>query len=76
MISFIGGVFTMGSDLPVFVADGEAPARRVKISPFYMVSNWINLFYLHQLGSNLNKLKNMKNYLQKNCTTTKACVRK
>jgi formylglycine-generating enzyme required for sulfatase activity len=39
MISFIGGVFTMGSDLPVFVADGEAPARRVKISPFYMVSN-------------------------------------
>ncbi len=28
----------MGTDVPVFVADGEAPARRVKVSPFYLVS--------------------------------------
>jgi len=28
----------MGTDVPVFVADGEAPARRVKQSPFYLVT--------------------------------------
>ena len=27
----------MGTDVPIFVADGEAPARRVKVSPFYLV---------------------------------------
>ena len=36
MILIKGGVYTMGTDLPIFVADGEAPARRVDISSFYM----------------------------------------
>jgi len=27
----------MGTDVPIFVADGEAPARRVKLSPYYLV---------------------------------------
>ena len=36
MVPIPGGAFTMGTDLPIFVADGEAPARRVKISPFLM----------------------------------------
>ena len=26
----------MGTDLPIFTNDGEAPARRVSMSPFYM----------------------------------------
>jgi sulfatase modifying factor 1 len=26
----------MGTDVPIFVADGEAPARRVSMSPFYL----------------------------------------
>ena len=30
------GIYVMGSDLPVIVADGEAPARRVQITEFYM----------------------------------------
>lgn len=36
ILFFPGGVYTMGTDVPVFVADGEAPARRVSISPFYL----------------------------------------
>ena len=44
MLLIEGGVYTMGTDLPIFVADGEAPARRVQISSFYMdkyeVSNY------------------------------------
>ena len=36
MVLIRGGVFTMGSDVPVFVADGEAPARRVQMSNFFM----------------------------------------
>ena len=36
MIYLDGGTFTMGTDLPIFVADGEAPARRVRVDPFYM----------------------------------------
>ena len=36
MLLVEGGVYTMGTDLPIFVADGEAPARRVQISSFYM----------------------------------------
>merc|ERR1719195_2383719 len=31
-----GGVYTMRTDVPIFVADGEAPARRVHISNFLM----------------------------------------
>jgi len=38
-----GGLFTMGTDDPQIVEDGESPARKVKISPFklqkYEVSN-------------------------------------
>ena len=26
----------MGTDTPIFVADGEAPARRVQVNDFYM----------------------------------------
>lgn len=29
----------MGTDVPIFVADGEAPARRVKLSSYYLVNN-------------------------------------
>ena len=36
MVLVKGGVYTMGTDLPIFVADGEAPARRVDVSSFYM----------------------------------------
>ena len=36
MVLIHGGVYTMGTDLPIFVADGEAPARRVQISNFLM----------------------------------------
>ena len=36
MVLVRGGVYTMGTDLPIFVADGEAPARRVDVSSFYM----------------------------------------
>ncbi len=36
MVSIPGGIFTMGSDTPIFVADGEAPARRVRLSDFRM----------------------------------------
>ncbi|XP_064489061.1 formylglycine-generating enzyme-like [Ornithodoros turicata] len=31
-----GGEFTMGTDKPVFVADGEAPARKVFLDGFYI----------------------------------------
>ncbi|KAJ9591616.1 hypothetical protein L9F63_001830 [Diploptera punctata] len=31
-----GGKFMMGTDEPVFVADGEGPSREVQISDFYM----------------------------------------
>jgi len=36
MIRVVGGTYTMGSDTPIFVADGEAPARRVSITSFFM----------------------------------------
>jgi sulfatase modifying factor 1 len=36
MVLITGGVYTMGTDVPIFVADGEAPARRADISSFYM----------------------------------------
>ena len=36
MVLIKGGTFTMGTDLPVFVADGEAPARRVQVDDFFM----------------------------------------
>ena len=31
-----GGTFTMGTDEPIFPADGEAPARSKKVSSFYL----------------------------------------
>jgi sulfatase modifying factor 1 len=36
MVFLEGGTFTMGTDLPIFVGDGEAPARRINLSPFYL----------------------------------------
>lgn len=36
MVLVQGGVFTMGTDVPIFVSDGEAPARRVQLSDYYM----------------------------------------
>ena len=36
MVLINGGTFTMGTDLPIFTNDGEAPARRVAMSAFYM----------------------------------------
>lgn len=36
MILIEGGMFTMGTDVPIFVQDGEAPARRVELHSFYM----------------------------------------
>ena len=36
MVFVRGGLFTMGTDLPIFVADGEAPAHRVQVSSFMM----------------------------------------
>lgn len=31
-----GGEFTMGTDKPVFLADGEGPPRKVKVQDFYL----------------------------------------
>jgi len=36
MVFIPGGEFTMGTDKPVFAADGEGPARKVKVSDFYL----------------------------------------
>merc|ERR1719322_1802813 len=36
MVFIRGGAFTMGTDLPIFTNDGEAPARRVSLSSYYM----------------------------------------
>ncbi|KAJ1527008.1 hypothetical protein ONE63_008552 [Megalurothrips usitatus] len=36
MVSLEGGEFTMGTDEPVFVADGEGPARRVRVRQFHL----------------------------------------
>lgn len=36
MVYIPGGSFTMGTDQPVFPADGEQPARKVKVNPFFL----------------------------------------
>ncbi|XP_015730806.1 formylglycine-generating enzyme isoform X3 [Coturnix japonica] len=36
MVAIPGGVFTMGTDEPEIQQDGEWPARRVRVSSFYM----------------------------------------
>ena len=36
MVLINGGTFTMGTDTPIFRADGEGPARKVSVSSFYM----------------------------------------
>ncbi|CAG5124400.1 unnamed protein product [Candidula unifasciata] len=36
MVYIPGGTFTMGTNEPVFVADGEMPARQVTVHSFYM----------------------------------------
>lgn len=36
MLFIKGGTFTMGTNKPIFVADGEGPAREVQIDDFFM----------------------------------------
>lgn len=36
MVHLKGGTFTMGTDEPGIVADGESPARQVTLDPFYL----------------------------------------
>ena len=36
MVFIEGGTYTMGTDKPIIVADGEGPARKVTIDSFYM----------------------------------------
>lgn len=36
MVHLKGGTFTMGTDEPGIVADGESPARQVTVDPFYL----------------------------------------
>jgi sulfatase modifying factor 1 len=36
MVLINGGTFKMGTDIPIFSADGEGPSRKVSISSFYM----------------------------------------
>ena len=36
MVLINGGIFKMGSDNPIFPADGEGPGRKTAISSFYM----------------------------------------
>lgn len=36
MVYLEGGEFEMGTDEPVFIADGEGPKRKVTIDPFYL----------------------------------------
>ncbi|KAL8621359.1 hypothetical protein ACOMHN_053380 [Nucella lapillus] len=54
MVRIPGGTFTMGTDQQVFVADGEGPARRSKVDPFYMdkyeVSNAEFELFVNQTG--------------------------
>ncbi|XP_076469199.1 formylglycine-generating enzyme-like [Babylonia areolata] len=54
MVPIPGGIFTMGTDEQVFVADGEGPARKVKVDPFYMdvheVSNAEFELFVNQTG--------------------------
>ncbi|KAK7476494.1 hypothetical protein BaRGS_00032242 [Batillaria attramentaria] len=54
MVYVPGGTFTMGTDKPIFVADGEGPARQVKVDPYYMdkyeVSNAEFELFVNQTG--------------------------
>lgn len=36
MVLIRGGEFTMGTDKPVFLADGEGPPRKVRLQQFYL----------------------------------------
>lgn len=36
MVYLKGGIFTMGTDKPFIIRDGESPARRVQLRPFYI----------------------------------------
>lgn len=74
-MSFIaGGTFMMGTNKPVFVADGEGPERKVEISSFYMdvheVSNAEFELFVNSTGyvTEAEKFGNsfvMENYLSK-----------
>lgn len=54
MVYIPGGTFTMGTDEPVFVLDGEGPGRQVKVDSFYMdkyeVSNAEFELFVNQTG--------------------------
>jgi sulfatase modifying factor 1 len=54
MVLITGGTFTMGTDEPIFVADGEGPGRRVKVDTFYLdkyeVSNAEYELFVNQTG--------------------------
>ncbi|XP_041350463.1 formylglycine-generating enzyme-like [Gigantopelta aegis] len=54
MVYIPGGTFQMGTDNPVFVADGEGPARKVTVDSFYMdkyeVSNSEFEYFVNQTG--------------------------
>lgn len=54
MVPIPGGKFTMGTDKPVFQADGEGPARKVKVDAFYLdkyeVSNAEFELFVNQTG--------------------------
>ncbi|XP_046371784.1 formylglycine-generating enzyme-like [Haliotis rufescens] len=54
MVPIPGGKFTMGTDKPVFQADGEGPARKVKVDAFYLdkyeVSNAEFELFVNQSG--------------------------
>jgi len=36
MVFLKGGMFTMGTDKPYIIRDGESPSRKVKLKPFYI----------------------------------------
>lgn len=54
MVYIPGGTFSMGTDKQVFIADGEGPARRVKVNSFYLdkyeVSNSEFELFVNQTG--------------------------
>ena len=53
-----GDTFVMGSDLPILLQDGEAPARRVKMSSFFMRNVWSKACIRRALlAMSLNKTK-------------------
>ncbi|XP_046388837.1 formylglycine-generating enzyme [Ischnura elegans] len=54
MVRIRSGVFTMGTDKPIFVVDGEGPARRIHVDDFYIdvheVSNLQFEYFVNDTG--------------------------